>query len=69
MTREELLEAIGRVDDDLIQEAEDCRLPARRPGLPHWRPLAGGLAACLVLTVEGKWDRRLLKSLAFFVWT
>ena len=49
MTREELLEAIGRVDDDLIQEAEDCRLPARRPGLPHWRPLAGGLAACLVL--------------------
>ena len=34
MTREELLEAIGRVDDDLIQEAEDCRLPARRPGLP-----------------------------------
>ena len=45
MTREELLEAIGRVDDDLIQEAEDCRLPARRPGLPHWRPLAGGLAA------------------------
>ena len=50
MTREELLEAIGRVDDDLIQEAEDCRLPARRPGLPHWRPLAGGLAACLVLS-------------------
>ena len=49
MTREELLEAIGRVDDDLIQEAEDCRLPARRPGLAHWRPLAGGLAACLVL--------------------
>lgn len=49
MTREELLEAIGRVDDDLIQEAEDCRLPARRPGLTHWRPLAGGLAACLVL--------------------
>ena len=49
MTREELLEAIGRVDDDLIQEAEDCRLPARSPGLPHWRPLAGGLAACLVL--------------------
>ena len=30
MTREELLEAIGRVDDDLIQEAEDCRLPARK---------------------------------------
>ena len=49
MTREELLEAIGRVDDDLIQEAEDYRLPARRPGLAHWRPLAGGLAACLVL--------------------
>lgn len=49
MTREELLEAIGRVDDDLIQEAEDYRLPARRPGLTHWRPLAGGLAACLVL--------------------
>lgn len=49
MTREELLEAIGRVDDDLIQEAEDCRLPAHRRGLPHWRPLAGGLAACLVL--------------------
>ena len=49
MTREELLEAIGRVDDDLIQEAEDYRRPARRPGLTHWRPLAGGLAACLVL--------------------
>ena len=49
MTREELLEAIGRVDDDLIQEAEDYRLPARRLGLTHWRPLAGGLAACLVL--------------------
>ena len=49
MTREELLEAIGRVDDDLIQEAEDYRLPARRLGLAHWRPLAGGLAACLVL--------------------
>ena len=49
MTREELLEAIGRVDDDLIQEAEDCRLPARRLGLTRWRPLAGGLAACLVL--------------------
>ena len=49
MTREELLEAIGRVDDDLIQEAEDYRLPARRRGLTHWRPLAGGLAACLVL--------------------
>ena len=49
MTREELLEAIGRVDDDLIQEAEDYCLPARRPGLTHWRPLAGGVAACLVL--------------------
>ena len=49
MTREELLEAIGRVDDDLIQEAEDYRRPARRLGLTHWRPLAGGLAACLVL--------------------
>ena len=49
MTREELLEAIGRVDDDLIQEAEDYRLPARRLGWTHWRPLAGGLAACLVL--------------------
>lgn len=49
MTREELLEAIGRVDDDLIQEAEDYRLPARRLGLTHWRPLAGGLAACLAL--------------------
>ena len=49
MTREEMLEAIGRVDDDLIQEAEDYRLPARRLGLTHWRPLAGGLAACLVL--------------------
>ena len=49
MTREELLEAIGRVDDDLIQEAEDYRRPARRLGLAHWRPLAGGLAACLVL--------------------
>ena len=49
MTREELLEAIGRIDDDLIQEAEDYRRPARRLGLTHWRPLAGGLAACLVL--------------------
>ena len=49
MTREELLEAIGRVDDDLIQEAEDCRLPVGRHRFTHWRPLAGGLAACLVL--------------------
>ena len=49
MTREELLEAIGRVDDDLIQEAEDCRLPVGRHRFTHWRPLAGGVAACLVL--------------------
>ena len=49
MTPEELLVAIGRIDDDLIQEAEDYRLPARRFGLTHWKPLAGGLAACLVL--------------------
>ena len=28
--------------------------------------LGSTLAACLVLTVEGKWDRRLLKSLAFY---
>lgn len=49
MTREELLEAIGQVDDGLIQEAEDYRLPAHGSGLSHWKPLAGGLAACLVL--------------------
>ena len=49
MTREEMLEAIGRVDDDLIQEAEDYRPSVRKLGLTHWKPLAGGLAACLVL--------------------
>lgn len=49
MTAEELLEAIGQVDDDLIQEAEAYRLPARKPRFSYWKPLAGGLAACLVL--------------------
>lgn len=50
MTPEELLQAIGRVDDDLIQEAEDCRLPVGRHRFSHWRPLAGGVAAaCLVV--------------------
>ena len=51
MTGEELLELIGRVDDDLIQEAETFR-PARRRGLPDWwKPLAGGAAACLLAAV------------------
>ena len=51
MTAEELLERIGRVDDDLIQEAEDYRRSAR--SLPaRWRSVFGGMAAaCLVLAV------------------
>ena len=46
MTPEELLQAIGRVDDDLIQEAEDCRSPPAGPACPTgglwpagWQPV------------------------------
>lgn len=49
MTAVELLEAIGHVDDDLIQEAEEYRSPKRQTFFRYWKPLAGGLAACLVL--------------------
>ena len=52
MTAEELLNAIGQVDDGLIQEAEDYRPAARRGAPAHWRPVLGGLAAaCLVIAV------------------
>ena len=51
MTAEELLRAVGQVDDELIREAADFYPPARR-GLPTWwRPLAGGAAACLLAAV------------------
>ena len=50
MKAEYLLKAIGLVDDDLIQEAEDYAPPARRTSFARWRPLAGGLAAaCLIV--------------------
>ena len=50
MKAEYLLKAIGLVDDDLIQEAEDYAPPARRTSFVRWRPLAGGLAAaCLIV--------------------
>ncbi len=49
MTSEELLNAIGQVDDDLIQEAEEYRPPAKVLLFARWKPLIGGLAAaCLV---------------------
>ena len=50
MTSEELLNAIGQVDDDLIQEAEAYRPPAKVLLFARWKPLIGGLAAaCLVV--------------------
>lgn len=52
MTPEELLRAIGQVDGELVQEAEEYRPPARRGAPARWRPALGGLAAaCLVAAV------------------
>ena len=47
MTSEHLLQAMGLLDDDLIQEAEQPLRAPRRAQLRHWAPLA----ACLVLVL------------------
>ena len=52
MTAEELLRAVGQVDDELIREAADFYPPARR-GLPAWwRPLAGGAAGTMIVAMQ-----------------
>ena len=49
MNTEYLLDAIGLLDDDLIQEAETCSAPKRRSGYRSWMSLAACLAVVVVL--------------------
>ena len=49
MNTEYLLDAIGLLDDDLIQEAEACSAPKRRSGCRSWMSLAACLAVVVVL--------------------
>ena len=47
MTAEHILDAVGLLDDDLIQEAEQYQRPKARLGYTRW----AGLAACVVLVL------------------
>ena len=44
MTSEQLLDAIGLLDDGLIQEAERFSLPRRQAHMGQWLGLAASLA-------------------------
>ena len=47
MTSEQLLDAIGLLDDDLIREAEEYKALRKRPDYRRW----GSLAACCALVL------------------
>lgn len=47
MTSEQLLDAIGLLDDDLIREAEEYKVLKKRPDYRRW----GSLAACCALVL------------------
>lgn len=49
MTSEHLLDAMGLLDDDLIQQAEDYRPGARSSGRRAWMSLAACFALVLIL--------------------
>ena len=49
MTADYLLDAMGLIDDDLIQDAEVLSAPALRSSVRRWTDRAAALAACLVL--------------------
>ncbi|RKI69742.1 hypothetical protein D7V91_05110 [bacterium 1xD42-67] len=49
MTTEHILDAIGLLDDDLIQEAERYLAPKRRLGARSWAALAASFAVVILL--------------------
>ena len=49
MTTEHILDAIGLLDDDLIQEAEGYMVPKRRLGVRSWAALAASFAVVILL--------------------
>ncbi len=61
MKHEKLLDAIGRVDGDLVQEAEDVKTLAVPRTSNHWRRWAA-LAAVAVLAVGLFWARAWMGS-------
>lgn len=51
MTAEYLLDAMGLIDDDLIQDVEVLPAPTRLSSVRRWTDRAATLAACLVLVI------------------